>query len=130
MDELERRLRQDAARIEAEVPPELAERIRARIAAESRIARVDESPSPFRLWAFASLSGVAAVLLLMLLPDAEPPSPPVDVASTAPLPDDLAREFPLQVKTAELTAPLERELENLRSDLEKAREKVEDDLAF
>ena len=36
--------------------------------------------------------------------------------------------FPLNVETAEWTTPLEEELRNLRSDLEKARENVERDL--
>jgi hypothetical protein len=38
--------------------------------------------------------------------------------------------LPLRVKTADLAAPLEDELQNLRSDLEKARDNVERDLKF
>lgn len=129
MDELEKRLRQDAANIDSAVPPALTARIRARLAGAARpVPR--RAPSPFRLWAAASLSGMAATLLVvLLLPDASPPEPR-PLAHRAPVPADIARDFPLVVETAQLTAPLEQELENLKADIEKAREKVERDLDF
>ena len=130
MDELEQRLREDAAKIDARVPREVSARLRARLQDQARVPHAREA-SPFRLWAFASLSGAAAALVVvLLLPRSEAPRDPQPVATSVPVPRDVAREFPLVAKTAELTAPLEQELEALKSDIEKAREKVEDDLAF
>jgi hypothetical protein len=43
---------------------------------------------------------------------------------------DFERQVPLRAKTADLTAPLEEELKNLRSDFERAKENVEQDLDF
>jgi hypothetical protein len=62
--------------------------------------------------------------------DIAPPPPAEAVAESVP---EYIREFeqlPLRAKTADLTAPLEEELKNLRSDLERARENVEQDLDF
>lgn len=154
MDELERRLRRDAERIEAEVPPALTARIReavrreadaasrARADSDRGVARTrgahggarQHSGLPLRLWAAASLSGVAAVLAVVLLlprlgPD-EPARAPHPATPVATLPPDIAREFPLVVKTADLTEPLEEELDDLKSDLDKARKRVERDLDF
>lgn len=129
MDELEERLRRDAGRIEASVPPELSGRIRAGVGVAPPARRRARDVLPLRLWVTASVSGAAAALLVLLLwPRPEPP--PAPLAHTAPLPESIAREFPLTVKTAELTAPLEEELENLQSDVAKARERVREDLDF
>lgn len=139
MDEVEKRLRRDAGRIDAPVTSEVEARVRASLEQEqgrtevfaARKPRSDPSP-PLGLWMAASLSGAAVALLaFLLLPRPEPPArAPAALAQSAPLPESIAREFPLTVKTAELTAPLEQELENLQSDIEKARERVKKDLDF
>ncbi|HEX7061621.1 MAG TPA: hypothetical protein VF200_06595 [Woeseiaceae bacterium] len=154
MDELEGWLRRDALRIEAEVPPAVTARIReavrreaeatsrARAAANGRLARAagthagarQHTGLPLGLWAAASLCGVAAALAVVLvlprLGSDEAARAPHPAAPVATLPPDLAREFPLVVKTADLTGPLEEELDDLKSDLDKARKRVERDLDF
>jgi hypothetical protein len=134
MDDLERRLREDAGAIRAEVPPQLT----ARIASAVRGARAlppARREFGWPLWLAASLTGaVAAAVAIVSVNrgsmDIAPPPPAEAVAESVP---EYIREFeqlPLRAKTADLTAPLEEELKNLRSDLERARENVEQDLDF
>lgn len=132
MDEMDERLRRDADKIEAPVPPELSARIRATLKSVTPARRRTRAMMPLGVWVAASLSGAAAALLVfLLLPRAEPPARrPEPLAQSAPLPRSIAQEFPLEVRTAELTGPLEEELANLQSDIEKARERVRDDLDF
>lgn len=135
MDEIEKRLREDAERIEAPVTPELQARVRAsleKVPLEKRPRRRAREVPPLGLWMAASLTGAAAALVaFLLLPrTGAPPPAPAAVARSMPLPASIAREFPLVVKTADLTAPLEQELEHLQSDIEKARERVQQDLDF
>ena len=135
MDNLERRLKEDAAAIEAEVSPELALRIQASLHAAER-ARPDEraDKAGFSMWWISSLTGVAAALLVITIlsrnADVTPEAPLVEpsaniVPATLPGSDVF---MPLNAETAELTGPLEEELERLKSDIEKARESVERDL--
>ena len=135
MDDLERRLKEDADRIRADVPSDLRSRIDASVrAVPTKRPRRTEISLP--LWLGGSLTGVAAAVLAIALVNwrdsAEPAPEPADaVAYSVPrYIDELERELPLRAKTADLTEPLEDELENLRSDLEKARENVERDLRF
>jgi hypothetical protein len=134
MDDLERRLREDAEAIRAEVPPQLTARI------ASSVCGVRALPPARRefgwpLWLAASLTGAAAAAVAIVSVNwrsmNEPAPPPAEaVAESVP---DYIRDFeqlPLHAKTADLTAPLEEELKNLRSDLERARENVEQDLDF
>jgi len=135
MDNLERRLKEDAAVIEAEVSPELALRIRASLHAAER-ARPDERAdnAGFSLWWISSLTGVAAALLVITIlsrnADVTPETPRVEPSANI-VPENVPGNdvfMPLNAETAELTGPLEEELERLKSDLEKARESVERDL--
>ncbi|HZD52305.1 MAG TPA: hypothetical protein VE175_04615 [Woeseiaceae bacterium] len=131
MDEMEKRLKRDAARIRARVPPDVSARVQASLSRATEPGRPTPRTISLGLWLAASLSGAAAAaLLLLLLPHADRSPPPEPLARSVPLPRSIAGEFPLEVKTAELTAPLEQELDNLQSDIEKAREQVKEDLDF
>ena len=135
MDDLERRLREDAKAIRAEVPPEMAARI------ASSVRGVRAAPPARRefswpLWLAASLTGAAAATVAIVSLNTggvdEPAPLPAESVAEA-IPDymrDFERQLPLRAKTADLTAPLEEELRNLRSDLERAKENVEQDLDF
>ena len=144
MDELKSRLKQDADAIRTETSAEL----RARIDASLYTARETIPPSPIpqprsmSLWFASSITGLTAALLIVLLVNWNKPVGP-DVSSvsagnqTTPensvyLPDGLqmGEEFLLNVESADLTRSLEEELNNLQSDLEKAKENVERDVKF
>ena len=133
MDDLDRRLKEDADRIRADVPSDLRSRINASMRTVPLI-RPRRTQISLPLWLAGSLTGAAAAVLAIAVVNWR------ESADTAPEPavaysvpqyiDELERELPLRAKTADLTEPLEDELENLRSDLEKARENVERDLRF
>ena len=129
MDELARRLREDAANIDAEIPAELDRRIAASLAAAATWPRRAERGRglSLSLWWASSLTGIAAAAIIVLVLNLnsggyEPVTAPV--ADTPPL----LPELDLDVRPATLTAPLQRELDNLRSDLEKAERAVREEL--
>ena len=134
MDDLERQLKNDAADIDAQVSPELARRIEASLHAAERAERPRRAaPDTFRLWLLSSATGAAAALLVIaMLWRFGGATGPEEVQSTANIvpevPPTPAEIFQLNAETAEFTGPLEDELENLRSDFEKARQNVEQDL--
>jgi hypothetical protein len=138
MDDLERRLREDAEAIRAEVPPQLT----ARIASSVRGARAlppARREFGWPLWLAASLTGAAAAAVAIVALNrgsmdtaARPPAGAVADSVPDSVPNYILEfeQLPLHAKTADLTAPLEEELRNLRSDLERARENVQQDLDF
>lgn len=137
MDELGKRLQKDAGRIRAEVSGELCERIDASLAAARTRRPVRRAEHRFYpLWLAASLTGAAATLgaiAVMNWPvanDSQPFPAGEEIRSVPEYVHEIGRDLPLRARTADLTAPLETELENLRSDLERARENVERDLRF
>jgi hypothetical protein len=132
--DLEQRLREEAGKIDAEVSPRLQQRIAASIHATKQLRSVS---SPQRrkssYWWASSLTGVTAALLIILLinQDREAGQPDVSsamVTTTTPEVIEIYRPFPLKARTADLTEPLEEELQHLQSDLEKARQSVVRDL--
>lgn len=78
------------------------------------------------LWLASSLTGLAAAALVIVLVNLKPSVEPIDTGpkTVVTIPNDMR----LDARTAEWTAPLEEELRNLQSDLEKARDNVERDL--
>ena len=86
-----------------------------------------EPARPAGFWWASSLTGIAAaaaVIVIINLQRAELPAPvPEDVIATVPSID-------WQTEAASLTGPLQQELENLRSDLEKAEKKVREDIGL
>lgn len=136
-DRLASSLREDAARVRGDVSPALQRRI------DGALARARQMPAAprrrellMRPWLAGSLSGIAvaaAVVLLVAQRGNEPQVPfvqPAEVAaeSTPEFITHFHEQLTLRAETADLTAPLEKELENLQSDIEKARENLERDL--
>ncbi len=133
MDKLERQLREDAGLIKADLSPELQERIR--LSLEST-RRLDQAPQKTQmpgttLWWASSLTGLAAAALVILFVNWNSATDPIEdqpIPTTPGTVFSIQGGFPLNVETAEWATPLEEELRNLQSDLEKARENVERDL--
>ena len=129
MDKVAARLRDDARAIDVSVAPELDDRIRASL--ESASPEPPAAPAAGTrqrwFWWASSLTGIAAaaaVIVIINSQQAEPPeAEPADVIATVPSID-------WQTETASLTGPLQQELENLRSDLEKAEKKVREDIGL
>lgn len=139
MDEMERRLKRDADAIDGSVSPELEARIAASLRAVEPARR--EAPAAprygdLRFWLFSSLTGVAAVLLVVVALNRpagtidEEPLPELVDLGLPPATETGVGPVPLSVKPAEFTGPLEGELAAFKADLEKAREALEDDLRF
>jgi hypothetical protein len=132
MDDFEDRLKRDAAQLPAEITPELRSRIRASLEAQAPPRARPERAIPHRAWLAAGLSGAAAAMLVLALLPRQPRTV-VEEPAVRSVPDYVAtfeRALPLKGEQAELTAPLEEELENLRADLEQARRSVAEDMAF
>lgn len=133
MDRLDERLREDARRIEADVGPNLRERIRASLEStrpEKELPR-RKGPPGTSLWWASSLTGLAAALVVIAVINSNRGGEPVEETSSPPAPDItwlMQSDLTLNAETAEWTTPLEEELKNLQSDLKKARESVERDL--
>ena len=138
MDEFEKRLKQDAHAVEAEVSPELRARIDASLRGTERARReIPEKRSASWLWWASSLTGLAATIAVVALvnmnrPDPVPMETPVAEMPTVP---DSPRDFPLippelDIQSAEFASPLEEELLKLQADIEKARNSVREDVDF
>lgn len=132
MDELARRLREDAAKIDAEIPADLDRRIAASlVAAETSPRRAERgrglSLSLWWLWWASSLTGIAAAAAVVLVLNLNSGGYEPVGAPLADMPP-LLPELDLDVRPAMLTAPLQREFDNLRSDLEKAERAVREAL--
>ena len=133
MDKLEKRLKDDAGLIKVDLAPELQERIRASLESTEQAKQTPQTTKTpgTSLWWASSLTGLAAAALFIVVINWNGGVEPVgEVSDPAPpgIRWAIQSGFPLTAKTAEWTAPLEEELKNLRSDLEKARESVERDL--
>ena len=138
MDKLAKQLKTDAAMIDVQVSDELDRRITASLhgvtpekTEESRTPAVGRRPAVF--WWASSLTGIAAALLLIAIFNSQ--SQPVDdpvaqVAGTSPVPLVTTPMIDWKAESAMLTEPLQRELEDLQSDLKKAEEKVKRDIGL
>ena len=127
MDKLAEQLKRDAENIDVRVSDELDHRIEAslRSVTPETPSRQQPAARPAGFWWASSLTGIAAaaaVIVIINLRQAEPPAPQ-DILATVPSID-------WQTETASLTGPLQQELENLRSDLEKAEKKVREDVGL
>lgn len=141
MDDFEKRLKRDADAIEAEVSPELRARIDASLHGIEPVRQVRPETTPVNLWWASSLTGLAAAILVIVLINWNQPGADVTLDETVadsrtgaelPTEPDLQTDEPpmLDIRTADFASPLEIELENLQSDIEKARESVRKDLDF
>ncbi len=132
MDKLAERLRKDAADIHVEFSPELDNRIRASLTGITPEAPREERPrhSPLFWWA-SSLTGLAAAVALIVVINLGDPAGPASVPVAATQPDIVVPELPalpLKAEQAMSVSPLEQELSDIQSDLEKARDAVSEDV--
>ncbi|HNP36665.1 MAG TPA: hypothetical protein PKK10_12510 [Woeseiaceae bacterium] len=131
MDKLKDALRHDAARIEVQVSAELDNRIRASLE-NTRPAsqpRREQRKRRFPFWLASGLTGVAASALVILLVRINQPEQTVVAANPEQQPAGEPLEIPqLRMESAVFTAPLERELDDLESDLKKAKQAVSEEL--
>ena len=135
MDKLERALREDAAKIRADISPQLDDRIRASLEGVTPVRPEEPAPRrrPLSMWWASSLTGVGAavvVIVLLNLGERTPGGGPSDVAMTG-IGDPLVEPAilpELSARAALMADPLEQELENLESDIRKARDAVRRDL--
>lgn len=140
MDDFEKRLKQDAARIEVAISPQLEERLDASLHSAGR-----EAPGQTRrsstsgLWWASSLTGLAATVLVIVLvnwnrTDMDIEAPVLTAGDTVPdyreYMDQLQERLPLNTQTADFGQGLEEELTRLQADIEKARENVSRELDF
>lgn len=128
MDKLAEQLKRDAENIDVRISDELDHRIEASLRSVAPDQQARRRPArPAGFWWASSLTGIAAaaaVIVIINSQQAESPTPaPEDVLATVPSID-------WQTETASLTGPLQQELENLRSDLEKAEKKVREDIGL
>lgn len=130
MDKLANQLRRDAEEINVTVSDELERRIDASIRAAAPVVERPQSPParPPLFWWASSVTGFAAALAVIAIVnwqggEGEAVPAIVPVAELQP-------PIALNLEAAMVTAPLEEELENLQSDLEKAKEKVRRDIGL
>lgn len=128
MDKLERKLKQDAAAIDAEMPAPLRARIDANLAPVSR-----QVPAGDRRWqrpwlGLAAVAGIATLAFILLPQVREPAEPDAGFATTPVYTNEQASPLALRVQPVELTEPLEQELLSLRADLENVRNTIEQEL--
>lgn len=133
MDKLERRLRDDAATIDAEISPQLDSRIQASLAAiEPGTARQRQPKRRVAsFWLASSLTGVATALAVIAVlnvvnrnePEAIPPAVVENTVQPIEIP-----AIDLDVRAATLAGPLAQELEDLQADLKKAEEVMRGDV--
>ncbi len=138
MDKLANRLREDAARIDATISPELEARISASLNAVNPAQETPQPPArPWSFWLASSVTGAAiavAAIAFLATRSPEPADEPAVASSPEPVeapPDNF--EMPalrLNTETAVLTAPLQEELDALQSDLKKVEQKVRDDMGL
>ncbi len=128
MDNLTRRLREDASQIQADVSPELDARIRASLEAAEPVRQETRKPAPrtASMWWWSSLVGATGALAVIVV---------LNLNSQPPVPMPTQPEIPvigpsLNIQRAVLMGPLEEELENLESDLKRAEEVLRADIGI
>lgn len=130
MDKLARQLREDAERIEVTISAQLENRLRASLAAVEPVRSEPAKPvaSSPRFWWASSLTGVAAAVALVVVVNWQ--APELEPAETGVVPPSLVPpKIDWKARTAVLTNPLEKEIEDLQSDMQKAEEAVKQDIA-
>jgi hypothetical protein len=123
MDKLAIQLREDAASINVEVSVELDDRIRASLEAVTQEGQ-QESAAPARprsMWWASSLTGILAASVVIVILNLNQPAPPAAVIDA---PVSAFFQPQLTIDPAVMTAPLQKELEDLEADLKKAEAAV------
>ena len=129
MDKLAKRLREDAASIDATISEELDSRIEASLQGvqPGRAAGPAPMTRPRWFWWASSLTGVTAALAVIAVVNLRAPEPPPAIAE-APAKPLVLPAIEWKTQPAVLTSPLEQEIEDLQSDLKKAEEAVKEDI--
>ncbi|MBT5219319.1 MAG: hypothetical protein HOI35_08335 [Woeseia sp.] len=140
MDDFEKRLKQDANAVNADISSDLRSRIDASLRGVEQIrSETSTENSQTNLWWVSSLTGLAAaiaIIVMLNLNQAESISTPGEDSlvsrPTVPETPDYSPLFPpiLDVQAADFASPLEEELLKLQLDLEKARDSVREDVDF
>lgn len=136
MDKIAEQLKRDAESIDVEISDELDRRINASlrsVSPEGRPQAPRQRPAVF--WWASSLTGAAAALVLISvlnarsgreeLPSVDHGTSPVAMAETSATPI-----IEWNAESAMLTSPLRQELNDLQSDIEKARKKAREDIGL
>ncbi len=128
MDKLAKRLRDDAASIDAKISAELDHRIQASLQGiEPERTRPASRPARrYSRWWASSLTGIAAAIAVIAIINLERPGPEPIVSN--PVQPLVLPIINLKVEAAMLTSPLQQELEDLQSDLRKAEQAVREDI--
>jgi len=129
MDKLAIQLREDAASINVEVSAELDDRVRASLEAVTQ-EQPREGAVPARprsMWWASSLTGILAASAVIVLINLKQPAPPAAVIDT-PVVGYFQPQ--LTIDPAVMTAPLQKELEDLEADLKKAEAAVRKDIGL
>ena len=128
MDAFGKRLKQDAACIDASISPELEERLKASVYSTGReVPERRPRSTTGGLWWASSLTGVAATLAIVAVVNLSGPEPEVGITEP-PQQAFSVPQFDWKTKPAMLTQTLEQELVDLQSDLKKAEQTVRDDI--
>lgn len=136
MDKLANRLRQDAENIDANVSDELDRRIRASLQGTTLAADQPAVNPPVRhpgFWWASSLTGIAAAAAVIAIINSQQVNLQQDAPVPQPTPANILAAVPtidLKTETAVMTSPLQQELDALQSDIEKARERVREDIGL
>lgn len=135
MDKLAKQLKADAAAIDVQVSDELDRRIRASLQGvepEMPATPAVRQRPPFFWWA-SSLTGVAAALAVIAIINSQSQQgaePVPQIAETSPVIESVTPIINWNTESATLTRPLQRELEDLQSDLKKAEEKLKREIGL
>ena len=129
MDKLAKQLREDAANINVEVSAELDDRIRASLhGITPQRSREREAPQrPRSTWWASSLTGIAAVTIVIVLLNLNQPRPLVPLTTS---PTERIFSPRLNLNTVASTEPLRQELEDLEADLKKAEEALRKEIGL
>jgi len=134
MDKLANQLKADAALIETEISDELDRRIEASLYGVEPLQPLIVAPRrrPASFWWASSLTGVAAALaVIAVLNSASPTAPAAPrVAQISPVNQPITPIIDWKTESAMLTRPLQRELQDLQSDMKKAEEKVKREIGL
>ncbi len=131
MDKLAEQLKRDAEMIDVKVSDDLERRIAASL---QGLSPEREAPRqrPAVFWWASSLTGVTAALLLITVFNVrtEREELPQATRDTSPVATVVSPIIEWNAQSAMLTSPLRQELDDLQSDIDKARRKVRDDIGL
>jgi hypothetical protein len=135
MDKLAKQLKADAAALDVQVSDELDRRINASLQGVSpekpATSAVQQRPPLF--WWASSLTGIAAALAVIAIINSYSQAgvePVPQIAETSPVIEAVTPIIHWNTESAMLTRPLQRELEDLQSDIKKAEEKLKREIGL